>query len=60
MYIETSNDQLQSLYDKDLMGDHYDPPGVEFSTNGVANVVEEVGERLVEHYDDISEIDEPK
>ncbi|WP_226479162.1 hypothetical protein [Natrinema amylolyticum] len=54
MWIQTDNQQLRSLYDADLMDDHYDPPGVEFSAGGKANVVQEVGERLVEHYDDIS------
>lgn len=53
MYIETDNDQLQRLYREDLMGDHYDPPGIEFK-GGTANVVEEVGEALVEHYDSIT------
>jgi len=55
MYIETTNEQLQALYDAELMGDHYDPPGVEFSSNGVAQVVETVGERLVAEYDEIHE-----
>jgi len=54
MYIETSNKALQSLYDADLMGDQYDPPGVEFSATGVAQVTQEVGERLVERYDTIT------
>jgi hypothetical protein len=54
MYIETSNQALQSLYDADLMGDQYDPPGVEFSATGVAQVTQEVGERLVERYDTIT------
>jgi len=54
MYIETSNQALQSLYDSDLMGDQYDPPGVEFSATGVAQVTQEVGERLVERYDTIT------
>ena len=54
MYIETTNPALQSLYNADLMGDDYSPPGVEFSANGVAQVTQEVGERLVEHYDSIT------
>jgi len=54
MYIETSNPALQSLYDADLMGDDYSPPGVEFSSAGVAQVTQEVGERLVERYDTIT------
>jgi len=54
MHIETSNQALQSLYDADLMGDQYDPPGVEFSATGVAQVTQEVGERLVERYDTIT------
>jgi len=54
MYIQTSNQQLQSLYNEDLMGDDYDPPGVEFAETGTAQVTQEVGERLVEHYDSIT------
>lgn len=54
MYIKTDNEQLQALYREDLMGDHYDPPGVEFSETGTAQVVEDVGERLVEEYDSIA------
>jgi hypothetical protein len=57
MYIQTSNQQLQSLYREDLMGDHYDPPGVEFAATGTAQVNREVGERLVEHYDSITELE---
>lgn len=57
MYIQTTNDQLQSLYNADLMEDHYDPPGVEFSSTGVAQVKQEVGEALVEHYDSITATD---
>ena len=53
MYITTDNEQLQALYDEQLMGDHYDPPGVEFR-GGTAQVVEEVGERLAEAYDGIA------
>jgi len=53
MFIQTSNQQLQRLYDEDLMGDHYDPPGIDFQ-GGTANVVQEVGEALVEQYDSIT------
>jgi hypothetical protein len=53
MWIQTTNDALQALYREDLMGDHYDPPGVEFGASGTANVVAEVGEALCEHIDDI-------
>lgn len=55
MWIETDNPACQALYDAALMGEHYEPPGVEFAATGTAQVVAEVGERLVEHYDDISE-----
>jgi hypothetical protein len=57
MYIETDNDALQALYDEALMGDEYDPPGIEFSETGVAQVKEAVGERLVEQFDDIHKRD---
>lgn len=57
MWIQTDNDQLQAFYRADLMGDHYDPPGVEFTSGGKAQVVEAVGERLVESYDHISSIE---
>lgn len=53
MYITTTNDALKTLYREDLMGDEYDPPGVEFSGSNVAQVTESVGERLVEEHDDI-------
>lgn len=54
MYIQTSNEQLRALYRADLMGDEYDPPGVEFSTTGTAQVTETIGQRLVEQYDSIT------
>lgn len=52
MYIKSENPHLRYLYDEELMGDHYEPPGIEFSEDKrVANVVEEVGTALVESDD---------
>lgn len=53
MWIETTQEQLQSLWIAEIMSDHYDPPGVEFTQRGRAQVVDEVGEALVERYDHI-------
>ncbi|WP_459191823.1 hypothetical protein [Halosimplex sp. J119] len=36
------------------MGERYDPPGITFHATGTSQeVAEDVGERLVKHYDDI-------
>lgn len=54
MRVETTNPSLRRLYNEDLMGEHYDPPGVTFAKTGTSQeLVAEVAERLVDHYDDI-------
>jgi len=54
MRLTTTNPALRALYDEDLMGDHYDAPGITFHSTGTSQeVAEVVGERLIEHYDDI-------
>jgi hypothetical protein len=54
MRLTTTNDALQALYDEELMGDEYDPPGVRFHDTGTSQEVPvEIGERLIEHYDSI-------
>jgi hypothetical protein len=54
MRVKSTNPALRALYDAELMGDQYDPPGVRFHDTGTSQEVPaEVGERLVEHYDDI-------
>jgi hypothetical protein len=54
MRVKTTNAALRALYDGDLMGVHYDPPGVRFHNTGTSQEISrEVGERLVEHYGDI-------
>lgn len=57
MWIETDNSALQALYDQALLGDLCEPPGVEFGDTQRAQVTAEVGERLVEHYDDIRPVE---
>jgi hypothetical protein len=57
MRIKTTNPALRALYDEEIMGEHYDPPGVEFASTGTAQVLAEVGERVVEHYDDIEPLE---
>jgi hypothetical protein len=48
MWIINENSATQRLFNRDLM----DEP-VEFSSNGTAQVSEDVGEALVDHYDTI-------
>lgn len=52
MHITIDRDDVQTLYNAELMPDGYD---VRFSENNTANVKEEVGERLIEQYGEISE-----
>jgi len=51
MWITNTNTATQRLFNEDLMDDP-----VEFAGSGAAQVTEEVGEALVDHYDVI----EPK
>jgi len=54
MRVKTTNAALQALYDAELMGEQEDPPGVRFYDTGTSQEISrEVGERLVEHYDEI-------
>lgn len=48
MWIETTNAATQSLFNDELM----DEP-IEFADTGRAQVPDDVGERLVAHYDTI-------
>ena len=58
MRVKSTNPALQALYDADLMGDQYDPPGIRFHDTGTSQELSrEVGERLVEHYNEIEPID---
>lgn len=52
MYIKTSKTHVQTLHNDDLMPDDYT---VEFNSNGVAQVTDEVGEALISEYDSITE-----
>jgi hypothetical protein len=56
MYIECTNPATRRLYDASLTDEDGDPvmsDPVEFASTGTAQVSKEVGERLVEEYDDI-------
>lgn len=59
MRIRTTNPNLRALYLEDLMENHYDQPGVSFAETGTAQVAAEVGERLIEEYDDFERIEPP-
>lgn len=48
MRIQNDNPATRFLYDAALMGEHYDPPGIEFSADGVARVKASVGEALAD------------
>jgi len=48
MWVEIDNEALQSLYNAELMDSL-----VVFSDNQTAQVSQEVGEQLINHYDDI-------
>jgi len=52
MWIETSNEDLQSLYNAELMD-----AAVEFNDSGSAQVDAELGQRLIDNYDSITEKD---
>lgn len=54
MYIKTENDDLSFLYREDIMDGYYDPPGVSFSENGLANVKADVGEILCDEHETIT------
>lgn len=54
MHIKITSEHVgvRRLYEADIMSNHYEPPGVEFSPQSrTANVVAEVGEALCERYD---------
>ena len=51
MRIKNENTATRRLYNEALMGEHYDPPGIEFSAAGIARVKREVGEALVQSDD---------
>jgi hypothetical protein len=54
MRVTTTNPALRARYDREIMGEHYDPPGVRFHATGTSQeVVDEVAERMLEEYDDI-------
>jgi len=55
MRLETDNDQLRRFYREDLMGDHYDPPGIEFHDSGISQeVADEVAHAVADDVDGIS------
>ncbi len=53
MYIKNDNEASRAIYAADIMGETYPPPGVEFSSNGIANVEREVGEAMCDRYDSV-------
>lgn len=60
MKIHNDNQQTSRLYDDELMSEYYDPPGIEFSDEGIARVREAVGTALAESdaYPTISAVEE--
>lgn len=55
MRLQTDNQQLRWFYREDLMGDHYDPPGIEFYDTGTSQeVVQEVAEAVADTVGGIS------
>lgn len=53
MYIKNDNPAVRAIYAEDIMEGTYPPPGVEFSTNGIANVERGVGEALCDRFEPI-------
>ncbi|PCR89322.1 hypothetical protein [Natrinema ejinorense] len=55
MRLQTDNQQLREFYREELIGDHYDPPGIEFYDSGISQeVVQEVAEAVADAVDGIS------
>jgi len=53
MWITTSNDSLQSFYNAEICDKM-----VEFSDSGKSQVSADVGEQLIEQYDDFSKTED--
>jgi len=53
MWIETDNESLQSFYNAEIC-----EKMVEFSDSGKAQVSADVGEQLIEQYDDFSKTED--
>lgn len=64
MRVRTTNTGLSRLYNEDLMGDVYDPPGIEFGPPKAEGyrisqeIRKPIAEALVSHYEDI-EVHDP-
>lgn len=51
--------RTRHLYDAEVMGDEYDPPGITFSReSGVARVKQDVGEALVAKYPHLEPVED--
>lgn len=58
MWIKNTNTATRRLYNEALTDEDGEPlmdEPVEFASNGKAQVTQDLGERLVEHYDTIEE-----
>lgn len=56
MWIKNTNSATRRLFNTDITDDDGEPlldEPVEFASNGTAQVTQEVGAALVDHYDDI-------